>query len=83
MEEREIGRITHYFSKASVGIIKLQDTLKIGDAIHIKGAHDDFAQNVESMQIEHTIVTEAKQGDSVGIKVIQHVHENDKVYKVL
>jgi hypothetical protein len=33
------------------------------------------------MQIEHKAVTEAKKGDSVGIKVPEKVREGDKVYK--
>jgi hypothetical protein len=35
------------------------------------------------MQIEHASVSEAKAGDSIGIKVIQKVHPQDKVYKVI
>jgi len=81
-EEKEIGFISHYYSHLEVGIIELSDSLKVGDTIHIKGAHDDFTQSVDSIQIEHDDVEEGKSGDSVGIKVSQKVHENDKVYKV-
>ncbi len=83
MEEKEIGVISHYFGKVSVGIVELSDALKAGDSIHIKGAHDDFVQKVESLQIEHVTIDEAKKGDSVGIKIIQPVHINDKVYKII
>jgi putative protease len=83
MQEKEIGVITHYFGKISVGIIQLSDFLKVGDTIHIKGTHDDITQTVESMQIEHQPVQEAKKGDLVGVKVIQKVHPNDKVYKII
>lgn len=82
-EEKEIGVISHYFGKVSVGIIELADSLKVGDTIHIAGAHDDFTQTIDSMQIEHENVDEAKKGDSVGVKVAQRVHPNDKVYKVV
>lgn len=82
-EEKEIGKITHYFGKVSVGIIELTDDLKVGDNIHVKGAHDDFEQPVESMQIDHKDVQEGKPGDLVGIKVPQKVHPNDKVFKVV
>lgn len=82
MEEKKIGVITHYFGKISVGIIKLDAPLKVGDKIHIKGAHDDFSQSVDSIQIEHESVEEAKKGDEVGIKVIQKVHPHDEVYQV-
>jgi putative protease len=83
MEEKEIGVVTHYFGKISVGIIQLNDTLRVGDTIHIKGIHDDFTQIVESMQIEYKNIEEAKKGEMVGIKVIQKVHPKDKVYKVI
>ena len=83
MEEKEIGMITHYFGNISVGIIQLTDSLAVGDTVHVKGAHDDFTQAVDSMQIEHENVTEGKKGDMVGIKVAQKVHPHDKVYKVI
>jgi len=82
MEEKEIGIITHYFGKISVGIIQLDAPLKTGDTIHVKGAHDDFTQTIESMQIEHETVEEAKEGDLIGIKVIRPVHPNDKVFLI-
>ncbi len=83
MEEKEIGAITHYFGKISVGIIGLSGPLKVGDNIRIKGAHDDFTQTVDTIQIEHQGVEEAKKGDVVGVKVSQKVHPHDKVYLVL
>jgi len=82
MKEKEIGVISHYFGNISVGIIELKAPLKVGDKIHIKGAHDDYAQVIESMQIEHVNVEKAKKGDSIGIKVTEKVHVNDKVYLV-
>ncbi|OGX19745.1 MAG: translation elongation factor-like protein [Omnitrophica WOR_2 bacterium RBG_13_44_8b] len=81
MQEQEIGRIAHYYGHLNVGIIELNDTLKVGDTIHIKGHSSDFTQPVDSLQIEHASVPEAKAGDVVGIKVAQKIHPNDKVYK--
>ena len=82
MEEKEIGRISHYFGKVSVGIIELTDTLKVGDTIHVKGVHDDFTQKVDSLQIEHEKIAQGKSGDAVGVRVASRVHENDKVFLV-
>jgi putative protease len=81
-KEKEIGTVTHYFGKISVGIIKLKAPLGLGDAIHIKGVHDDFTQEISSLQYNHKDIVSAKKGLEVGIKVIQRVHENDKVYRV-
>lgn len=83
MEEKEIGKVTHYYGNISVGIIELSDVLKVGDTIHIKGHSEDFTQTVDSMQIEHADVSEAKSGDVIGIKVIQKVHPHDKVFKII
>lgn len=81
-EGKQIGVITHHFGKINVGIIKLSSSLKVGDKIHIQGAHDDFTQVIKSMQCDHKDITVAKKGLEVGIKVSRPVHENDKVYLV-
>lgn len=81
-EEREVGKVSHYFSKIGVAVIELTDTLKVGDMIHIKGATSDFTQKVDSMQIEHAAVPEAKKGESIGMKVKEHVREHDQVFVV-
>jgi putative protease len=81
-EERQIGKITHYFSKISVGIIELTGTLKVGDTIHIQGANADFTQTVGSMQLEHQELQEGVAGQAIGIKVDARVHEGDRVYLV-
>jgi len=83
MEEGKlIGKVTHYFGKIGVAVIKLEDSLKVGDKIRIVGGQTDFTQTVESMEIEHKKVKEAKAGDSVGVKVAQKVREGYKVYKL-
>ncbi len=82
MEEKEIGKITHYFGKIGVAVLELTSDLKVGDTIHIKGHSEDFSQMVDSMQIEHESIPEAKAGQSVGMKVGQKVHPGDIVYLV-
>lgn len=82
MEKKEIGRVSHYFGKPQVAAIVLTDTLKVGDRIAIQGHTTDFEVVVESIQIEHDSVPEAKAGDNVGIKVPEKVREHDVVYKV-
>jgi len=79
----EIGHITHFFSKISVAVIELTDSLSVGDTILIKGPTTDFEQVVDSMQIEHKNVPKAEAGQSIGLKVAQRVREKDTVYKKL
>ncbi|MCX7785941.1 MAG: translation elongation factor-like protein [candidate division WOR-3 bacterium] len=84
MTEKKVGKVTHFFGKISVAIVELtDDSLSVGDTIHIKGHTSDFTQKVESMQIEHKNVEKAEVGQSIGLKVIAHAHENDIVYKVI
>ncbi len=81
--EEEIGRITHFFSKISVGVLELtKGELRVGDTIHFKGHTTDFYQKVESMQLEHSSVESAQPGEPVGLKVEGPVRENDTVFKV-
>ncbi len=83
-EEKKIGVVTHYFGKITVAIIKIEEEgLKIGDTIHFKGHTSDFTQKVESMELEHKTIQEAKVGESIGIKVSEHAREGDVVYKVI
>jgi len=79
---KELGRIFDYFERVGVIAIKLNDNLKVGDTIKIIGGENQFTEIVNSMQIEGKNVEKAKKGDSVGIKVSQKCHKDNKVYKV-
>ena len=82
MTESKVGTIIGYYTNISVAAIKIEAPLKVGDTIHIKGATTDITQKVDSMQIEHDAVKEAKKGASVGIKIKDRARPNDVVYKV-
>ncbi len=81
-EGKLIGKITHYFGKIGVAVVDLTDNLKVGETIRIVGGNTDFSQTVESMEVEHQKVQEAKKGDSVGMKVNEKVREEYPVYKI-
>lgn len=83
MNEKLIGKITHYFGNISVAIIELSGVLKEGDKVHVKGNSTDFEQDVSSMQIEHENVKKAKKGDAIGMKIDEKVREGDEVYLVV
>ena len=81
--EEEIGKITHYFSKISVGVLEVtKGSVRIGDTIHIKGHTTDYYQKIQSMQVEHASVEVAEKGMEVGLKVESSVREGDSVFKV-
>jgi len=84
MPDKKIGLVANYFSKISVAAIELTDgTLSVGDTLHFVGHTTDFEFKVQSMQIEHESVTEAKKGESVGLKVSERVRQGDVVYKII
>ncbi|HXZ46346.1 MAG TPA: hypothetical protein VEH02_06430 [Pseudolabrys sp.] len=77
-----IGIVTHYYNHLSVAIVQLETaSLRVGDMIHIKGHTSDFSQRVESLEIDHVHVDEARPGQSFGLRVKEHAREHDAVYK--
>ena len=82
MTEKEIGKVSSYFSHVGVAAIKLSGKLEVGNKIHVKGSTTDFENVVDSIQIEKESVQKAKKGDHVGIKVPEKVRPNDTVFLV-
>jgi translation elongation factor EF-1alpha len=82
MPEKEIGKITHFFSKISVAVVKLTGELKVGDRIRIEAA-EPFVQTVTSMQVEHKPIQQAKSGDDIGMKTDKPCKEGDNVIKII
>lgn len=81
--EVKIGHVTHYFGKIGVAAIELTNgELSVGDSIHIKGHTSDFTQKVDSMQIDNAEVSQARKGQSIGIRVSEHARVGDEVYKI-
>ena len=83
MPEEEIGKVSDFFARPVVAGIELTGTLKVGDKIHILGHTTDMELTVASIQIDNVNVTEAKAGDSIGVKLSDRVRRGDKVYKVI
>lgn len=77
-----VGKVTHFFPHVSAAVIKLSAELKSGDMINIKGHTTDFKQTIESMQIDHVPVNEARKGNEIGVKVKDRVRIGDIVYKM-
>jgi len=85
MADTKIGKITHYYDKIGVAVLKVTGSpLKVGKTIKItdKNGEEKFTQEVTSMQIEHQQIKEAKKGSEVGLKIDQEAKEGDEVFKV-
>lgn len=80
--ETMVGVVDDYYSHLSVITLTLQSPLKVGDTIHVRGHTTDMTERLESMQINHLSVTQAKAGDPIGIKAIGKCRAGDYLYKV-
>ena len=82
--KHKVGVVEHYFNNLSVAVVNVTSPLRVGDKIRIENAHGQsiVEQTVDSMQIEHTKIAEAKPGQSVGMKMLDKVHKGNLVYKV-
>ena len=83
LTEKEVGVVTHFYSKIGVAGVHMEAPVDLGDHIHVMGHTDDFEQDVDSIEIEHAKVAHVDAGDDVGIRVNAQVHEHDRVYKTV
>ena len=83
MERVKIGEVFHYFGKIGVAAIRLTDgALAVGDTIQVQGPSTNLTQVVETMQIEHAVVTRAERGQEVGVRLTDRARERDLVYRL-
>lgn len=82
MPEEVVGEVSDFFARPVVAGIELTGTIRVGDKIRIKGHTTDMEITLESMQVNNVNVTEAKAGDSIGIKVSGRVRRGDTAYKI-
>jgi putative protease len=83
MRLEKVGEVTHYYTRIGVAVVRVTAPIRVGERIAIKGHTTDFEQTVESMQIEHETIKEAKPGDLIGLKVVDRVRKGDIIYKVV
>lgn len=76
---KPLGKVVHYYDRLGVAIIELQKGLKVGDIVLFRKGEQEFAQPIDSMQVDHASVAKAKKGDAVGIKVTQPMKEGTLV----
>ena len=79
-----IGKISHYYPKINVGLLKLNaGTLKIGDEILILGKTTGvLKQKIQTMEIKKKQVQKVNKGQEVGIK-LEKCRKNDELYKII
>jgi len=74
-----VGRVVHYYDRLQVAIVELAAPLRLGDTVLIKHNDQEVFQNVDSLQIDHMSVEQAKKKQVVGLKVNQPVKQGSLV----
>src|SRR2546425_1154705 len=83
LERKKVGEVFHFYGKIGVAAIRLTDDgIAIGDTVQIQGPSTNLEQTVDTLQIEHAVVSRAEPGQEVGMKVRERVREKDFVYKL-
>jgi len=78
----EIGKVTHWYDKLGVAVIKLEAPLKVGDNIKVSRGDVEFEETVSSMQIDHKEVDGGKKGDEIAMKLSQKAKVGSTISKV-
>lgn len=84
MSEELIGKVTHYFDKIGVAVVKAEKgVLAVGDTVKFQHADKAFQQVVGSLEVDKIAVGKIKTGEEAGMKVDEPVKEGWEVYKII
>lgn len=85
MEEKELGRVLVFLDIEDFPtvLIKLDQTLKVGDTIKVKFKGGVFYQKVDFIQerTKHGQIDEAYKGQTVAIRVVRKLTRPIRIYK--
>jgi len=81
--EIRIGKVVHFYNRIGVAVIELESQISVGDTILILGRNTEFAQPVESLEINHRKIASAGPNEEVALKVWDYVRKGDFVYKIV
>ena len=76
-----VGRVTHYYDKIKVAVIKFLTPVKKGDKVRFEGGGKSFSQVLTSIEKDHKKVARVAARQEVGVKVGKQVHEGYRVFK--
>ena len=77
-----VGRVEDYYAHINVIALTLKAPVNIGDHLHVLGHTTNLEQTVDSMQINHQSVTQARANDAVGIKISSRARKGDYVFTI-
>jgi hypothetical protein len=82
MAEKQIGKVTHWYDKAQVAVLRLTDSLATGDSVKIVKGETEFTEVIGSMEIDKKAVSSVKAGEEVAVKLSQPTKEGALIFKI-
>ena len=79
--EKPVGRVTHYYRKIKVAIVKFRVPVREGEVVRFRGATTDFPQALSSLQYDHKPIARASKVKLIGVKVRSRVRAGDLLYR--
>ena len=80
-KEKLVGRVTHYYDKIRVAVVKFSVPVKKGDTVRFEGGGKSFSQALASIEKNHKKIAAVKKRQEVGVKVAKQVREGYRVYR--
>ncbi|MFA5773386.1 MAG: translation elongation factor-like protein [Candidatus Paceibacterota bacterium] len=80
VKNNSIGKITHWYDKISVAVVKLNEVLRVGDKIKIKHGGQEFEETITSMELDHKPIQSGKKGQEIAIKLSQKAGEGLAIF---
>ncbi len=81
-KQKEVGKITHYYSRIGVGVVEVASAFSKGDNLLIGKNEPYLKQKAASMQLNHQAIEKTRKGQEIGLKVDGKVRMGDRVFKI-
>lgn len=78
---KEVGKVTHWYDKIGVAVVKLSGPLNVGDSVKFRLGDQEVDDVVGSMQVDHGDIPSGKKGQEVAIKLSQKAKEGTVLYQ--
>jgi len=82
MADQEVGKVVHYYDKATVAVVKLSQGIRKGDALKFVKGDSEFELKADSLQLDHKPVDEGKAGEEIAVKVPSPAKEGAVVFRM-
>ena len=80
-DEKPVGKVTHWYDKIGVAVVKLTGKLSRGDRVRVRKGEDEFEDTVASIQIDRKDVPSAKEGDDAAVKLGGRAKEGAEIFR--